>query len=421
MIWISVTILFLLLMSAFFSGMEIAYVTSNKLKLEIEKNKKTFTGKLLHRITRNPEAFITTMLVGNNVVLVIYGIYTGDVLTRWIENRFGNLSEIQSLLLETFLSGLIILILAEFIPKIVFQIYSNTALKIFALPTYFIYQLLRPLSKAIIKISNAIVKIFDKNRSSSSETSLTKSELRKYLSRHMEGQNTDTETEPELQIFSNALNFGNVRARDIMVPRTEIVAIDLNDSNLQELEKLFKESGHSKIIAYEDNIDNIAGYIHFFDLFKKPKNIRQILRKIIMVPETEPVSDLLKKMIRKKKSIAVVFEEYGGTAGIVTLEDIMESLFGEIEDEHDPENNEEKQIDENTFIFSAKKNINEINDKYKLKLPEDADFESLGGYVLELFGRIPEPGETVEDEHFRYTVTKATDKNIEEIQVERKG
>ncbi len=421
MSWVIVSILALLLMSAFFSGMEIAYVTSNKLKLEIEKNKNTFTGKLLYRITRNPEAFITTMLVGNNVVLVIYGIYTGDVLTRWIENRFGNLTEMQSLILETFLSGLIILILAEFIPKIVFQIYANKALQWFVIPTFIIYQLLRPLSKGIIGISNAIVKLFEKNGGSSSETSLTKSELRKYLSRHMEKQSPDNETEPELQIFSNALNFGNVRVRDIMVPRTEIVAIDINEDNLDRLEKLFKESGHSKIIAYEDNIDNVAGYIHFFDLFKKPRNLRQILRKIIMVPETESVNDLLKEMIRKKKSIAVAFEEYGGTAGIVTLEDIMESLFGEIEDEHDSEDVKEKQIDEKTFIFSAKKNINEINDKYKLKLPENAGFESLGGYVLELFGRIPKPGETTEDEHFHYTVTKASDKNIEEIRIKRKN
>ncbi len=412
------TILVLLLMMAFFSGMEIAYVTSNKLKLEIDKkNSPGFIGKILERITSNPESFITTMLVGNNVVLVIYGIIAGELINRLLQQKI-HLNTWQSALAETVISSLVILILAEFIPKIVFQLYANRFLKIFAIPTYIIYLILRPVSWTVIHLSNGLLKLINKDYASASETSISKSEIQKYLDRHAEEQDT-AEEEPELRMFSNALEFGNVKVREIMVPRTEIVAVDVN-TPIDEVRKIFNESGHSKIIAYKDNIDNIAGYIHFYDLFKQPGNLRQIIRKVIMVPETENIADLLKEMTRRKKSIAVVFEEYGGTAGIVTIEDILENLFGEIEDETDKENGTNKQLDDKTYLFSARKNIDEINDQYRLKIPESEDFESLGGYVLELFGRIPKPGESVEDERFRYTVTKASDKHIEEIKVEKK-
>jgi CBS domain containing-hemolysin-like protein len=407
-------------MSAFFSGMEIAYVTSNKLKLEIDKKSANLTGRILRKITEKPGDFITTMLVGNNIALVLYGIYTAKIITGYLHRFFPDMSEGLNLFIQTALSGLVILIAAEFLPKIIFQIYANRALRFFALPVYAVYLIFRPVSWTVMKISNALIGIFSKSEKNISESSLTKTELHKYLIKDIH-QNPDEnkENETELEFFSNALRFGDVKARDIMVPRTDIVAIDIHEKP-GNLQKLFLDSGHSKIIAYDGNIDNIKGYFHFFDLFKKPAHLKQILRKIIMIPETMPVEELLKKMTSAKKSIAVVFGEYGGTVGIVTLEDIMEKIFGEIEDEHDKQEPLNKKINNNVFLFSAKMNIDDINTKYHLELPENEDYETLGGYVLELFGRIPHTGEKTEDDEFKYIVSRASDKQIEEIKMIRK-
>ncbi len=419
LIWI--TILFLIVMSAFFSGMEIAYVTSNKLKLELDKKRNNFTAKLLRKITESPGDFITTMLVGNNIALVLYGIYSAKIITGYLLEFHPGISPWMSLAVQSLLSGIVILLLAEFIPKIIFQLYANTSLRVFALPIYIVYMIFRPVSWVVMKISNALINMFFKGKAGLSQISLTKTELHKYLSRQIHNSNVNEEdTESEIQIFSNALKFADVKAREIMVPRTSIVGIDIDESP-ESLKKVFLESGHSKIIAYDGSIDQIKGYFHFFDLFKKPKKLKQILRKVIMVPETMPIDELLKKMTASKKSIAVVFGEYGGTAGIITLEDIMEKIFGEIEDEHDKDEPLNKKLDENTYLFSAMTDIDFINNKFHLQLPENKDFETLGGYVLELFGRIPEPGEKTQDDEFEYVVTRASDKQIEEIKVIRKN
>jgi len=310
--------------------------------------------------------------------------------------------------------------LAEFIPKIIFQLYANRALRFFAFPVYVVYMVFRPISWAVIKISNFFIHLLYKDQKNISQLSLTKTEMHKYLSQHLHesGKQQEEDDEAEIKIFSNALKFGEVKAREIMVPRTDIVGVEINASP-EEIKQKFLQSGHSKIIAYDENIDNIKGYIHFFDLFKKPKKIRQILRKAIMVPETMPIDELLKKMTASKKSMAVVFGEYGGTAGIITMEDIMEKIFGEIEDEHDKDEPLNQQIDENTYLFSAKMDVTEINDKYHLNIPEKEDYESLGGYVLELAGRIPQSGDKVSDGNYIYEILKAGDKHIEEIQVKR--
>jgi len=419
MSWVWITVLFLLLMSAFFSGMEIAYVTSNKLKLELDKKQDTFTAKLLRKITESPGDFITTMLVGNNIALVLYGIYSAKIITDYLLRFYPDISPWLSLIIQSILSGLIILILAEFIPKIIFQLYANRALRFFALPVYIVYMIFRPISWVVIKISNFLIGLFFKDKANISQISLTKTEMHKYLSQQIHDTTEDTENdEAEIKIFSNVLKFGEVKAREIMVPRTDIVAVDINEP-IDEAKEKFLRSGHSKIIAYDDTIDNIKGYIHFFDLFKKPKNIKQILRKAIMVPETMPVDELLKKMTASKKSMAVVFGEYGGTAGIITMEDIMEKIFGEIEDEHDKDEPLNKQLDEDTYVFSAKMDVTEINDKYRLHIPEKDDYESLGGYVLELAGRIPKTGEKVSDGTYEYEILEATDTQIEKIKVRR--
>ena len=415
--WLWATLIFLLLMSAFFSGMEIAYVTANKLKLELDKKKDNFTAKILRIITKNPAEFITTMLVGNNIALVIYGIYSARVITEYLDRYFPAMSEFESLIIQSLLSGIIILILAEFLPKILFQLYANTSLRLFALPTLIVFYIFRPVSWLVIKLSDLLIGLFTGEKQSGYAASLSKAELRKYIDKQLNA-NTPSETETEMQILSNALEFSDVKAREIMVPRTKLVAVDIH-TDPRELIPVFRQSGHSKILAYEDTIDNIKGYIHFFDLFKNPKNLKEILRSVLRVPESMAIDDLLKKMNNSKKSMAVVFEEYGGTAGLVTLEDIMEKIFGEIEDEHDRDETVEEQLDENTYLFSAEMDIDEINQKYKLNLPRHEDFESLGGYVLELFGRIPRTGETVKDENYRYIVTKADHNRIEEIKVQR--
>lgn len=414
--WVWITVFFLLLMSAFFSGMEIAYVTSNKLKLELDKKKDNLQGRILRKITENPADFITTMLVGNNIALVIYGIYSAKIITFYLQKHYPQLSDFQSLVIQSVLSGIIILWLAEFLPKILFQLYANTSLRLFAVPTLIVFYIFRPVSWLVIRLSNALIRLFSRNDETNSAVSLSKSELRKYLDRHLHVGGT-TEAENEMQIFSNALEFSNVKAREIMVPRTQIVAVDIRENPADVIAK-FTGSGHSKLLAYEGNIDNVLGYIHFFDLFKKPAHLRDVLRKALMVPESMSIMDLLKKMTKKKKSIAVVFEEYGGTAGIVTLEDIMENIFGDIEDEHDKSHSVERVIDENSYVFSADMDIDYLNRKYHLDLPESDDFETLGGYVLELFGRIPEAGESITDEQYRYTVTRADKKHLEEIRIE---
>jgi len=416
-IWI--TVLFLLLMSAFFSGMEIAYVTSNKLKLELDKKQNTFTAKLLRKITESPGDFITTMLVGNNIALVLYGIYSAKIITKYLLRFYPDISPWLSLIIQSILSGLIILILAEFIPKIIFQLYANRALRFFALPVYVVYMIFRPVSWIVIKISNFLIRLFTKEHPNISQLSLTKTEMHKYLSQQaQESDNGAEDEEPEIKIFSNVLKFGEVKAREIMVPRTDIIAVDIHEPP-EKVKEQFIKSGHSKLIAYDENIDNIKGYIHFFDFFKKPKTLRQILRKAIMVPETMPVDELLKKMTASKKSMAVVFGEYGGTAGIITMEDIMEKIFGEIEDEHDKDEPLNKQIDEDTYVFSAKMDVTEINDKYRLHIPEKDDYESLGGYVLELAGRIPRKGEKIQDGKYEYEIVEATDSQLETIKVKR--
>jgi len=330
-------------MSAFFSGMEIAYVTSNKLKLELDKKQNNLTARLLRKITESPGDFITTMLVGNNIALVLYGIYTAKIITEYLNRIVPGLSPWLSLLIQSFLSGLFILILAEFIPKIIFQLYPNRLLRFFALPVYVIYMIFRPVSWIVIKISNFLIRLFSKDKSNLSQISLTKTEMYKYLSEQLREWEDREEAEPELKIFSNALKFGEVKAREIMVPRTEIVAVDIKESP-RRLKEKFLESGHSKIVAYNGHIDNVVGYFHFFDLFKKPSQISQILHKAIMVPETIPIEELLRQMTASKKSLAVVFGEYGGTAGIITMEDIIEKIFGDIEDEHDRDEPLNKQI-----------------------------------------------------------------------------
>jgi putative hemolysin len=412
-----VVIILCLLLCAFFAGMEIAYISSNKIYLEIEKKQDTFLSRILTKITEKPSKFIATMLVGNNISLVIYGFFMGDLLMNWI-NSFGNqLSEFSNLLLQTVLSTLLVLITSEFLPKVFFQIYSNSLMKFFAVPSYIFYIFFNYISTFIIWISDFILKKFFKTEGDYVPSFFSKVELGNYINEQMSSVEDHEEVDSEIQIFQNALEFSGVKARDIMTPRTELVAIDLYNS-VSELKNLFITTGYSKILVYQNSLDDIIGYVHSFELFKKPKSINSIMISVEFVPETIFIKDGLSLLTKKRKSVAVVLDEYGGTAGIITVEDIIEELFGEIEDEHDSiEAQIEKQLDDKTYLFSARLDVEYLNQEYKLNIPENDSYGTLGGFIVNTSKDIPQKGDLIAIDNFQFVIEQATNKKIEVVKM----
>jgi putative hemolysin len=380
-----VIIITTLVLSAFFSGMEIAYISSNKIHIELEKKQNDFLGNILAKLTARPSKYIATMLIGNNIALVIYGFKMGDLLVRWFQSLLPTqsnwlnyaLTDLQ-LLSQTILSTLVILITAEFLPKVFFQIYANVLLKVLAVPTYVFYVMFSLVSEFVIWISDVILHYVFRAKGKDAVLAMTKVELGNYISEQMESFEDHEDVDSEIQIFQNALEFSEVKAREVMVPRTEITAVDISDS-IENLRQLFIDTGHTKIIVYKDTIDDILGYVHAFELFKKPKTIKSIIIPVGFVPETILIKDVLNILMKKRRSMAVVIDEYGGTSGIMTVEDIIEELFGEIEDEHDIVEQIEEQLNENTFRFSARLEVDYINETYKIALPESENYETLGG------------------------------------------
>ena len=411
-----IIIIVLLLFSAFFSGMEIAFVSANRVQLALDKKDEGIVGKVLQKLTQKPSNFITTMLVGNNVALVIYGFFTGDLIVRYLKQFWPDISSFNELFLQTLISTLIILFTAEFLPKVVFQLYANNLLRIFSVPAYIIYFILWPVTQFILRLSDFILKIFFKADNDDVQDAVTKVELSKFISQKLQhAEQQEGEADKELEILNNALDFVDVKAREIMVPRTEIVALE-DTATIDELRDKFVKSGLSKIIIYHDNIDDIVGYVHSFDLFQKPKRIKSILRDVLFVPETISIHELLKLMTKKKKSVAIVLDEYGGTSGLITLEDIIEEIFGEIEDEHDKNELFEKQLDERTFILSGRHEIEDLNKKYDLGIPEEETYETLGGYILSKIGEIPGENEEFDlDGKFHIKINKTNQKQIQKI------
>lgn len=408
-----------LLLSAFFSGMEIAYVSSNKIHIEIEKKQDDFLAKILTKLTIKPSKFMATMLIGNNIALVIYGFFMGDLLIELFQRLLpSNSSFINaaltdfSLLTQTIISTVIILITAEFLPKVFFQIYSNRLLKFFAMPAYFFYWLFGLISNFVLWITDFVLKRFFKTEGDNVQLEFTKIELGNYISEQMETVEEHEVVDSEIQIFQNALEFSDVKAREIMVPRTEIMAVELHE-NIKELNLLFTETGYSKILVFKDTIDDILGYVHSFELFKKPKSIKSMILPVEFVPETMLIKDILNQLTKRRKSIAVVLDEYGGTAGILTIEDIVEELFGEIEDEHDSIELSEEKIDDHNFLFSARLEVDYINETYKLNLPESENYETLGGLIVSHTEEIPEQNEQVVIENFQFTITEVSNTKID--------
>ncbi|WP_224485253.1 hemolysin family protein [Robertkochia aurantiaca] len=402
-----------LIFSAFFSGMEIAYVSSNKIHIEIEKKQQGVLANVLRRLTAKPSRFIATMLVGNNVALVVYGYYAGDLIVDLLYPQYVGAASLpfNVILIQTLISTLIILITAEFLPKVFFQIYANSLLKIFAIPAFLFYLLFYFVSTLVIRISDFLLRVFFKTEGDEVQLAFSKVELGDYISEQMEAANEEDDLDSEIQIFQNALEFSEVKAREVMIPRTEITAVELHESP-KGLAKIFTDTGYSKILVYKDTIDDIIGYVHSFELFKKPKGIKNIMMPVEFVPETMLIADVLEILTKKRKSIAVVLDEYGGTSGMMTVEDIVEELFGEIEDEHDSVALEEEQISHNEFRLSARLEVDYINEEYKLTLPEGENYETLGGLIVNHLGEIPEKDETIRIDRFLFTVLEVSNTKI---------
>jgi len=414
-------IILTLILSAFFSGMEIAYVSSNKIHIAIEKKQKDSIARILTKLTAKPSKFIATMLIGNNIALVVYGLLMGDVLVEWFKSimptQFGFLNYLftdLSLLTQTIISTLIILFTAEFLPKVFFQIYANSFLKIFAFPAYLFYQLFYYLTDFVIWISDNVLKHFFKTEGDNVQLVLTKVELGNYISEQMEAVEANEEVDSEIQIFQNALEFSEVKAREVMVPRTEIIAVDVNDS-IKNINSIFTTSGLSKILVYEESIDDILAYVHSFELFKKAKTIKSIILSVEYVPETMLVKDVLNILTKKRKSIAVVIDEYGGTSGIMTIEDIVEELFGEIEDEHDTVELIEEKIDEFNYKFSARLEVDYINETYKLDLPEGENYVTIGGLIGDETEEIPKVNDKIFIENYQFTILEVSSTKIDVV------
>ena len=410
-----------LLLSAFFSGMEIAYISSNKIHIELEKKQGDFLGKILAKLTAKPSKYIATMLIGNNIALVIYGLKMGDVLVRWFNSMLPSDSTTLTylfvdlqLITQTIISTLVILITAEFLPKVFFQIYANSLMKILAFPTYIFYLLFSWVSEFIIWISDAVLKYVFRAQGEDAVLAMTKVELGNYISEQMESVEDHEDIDSEIQIFQNALDFSEVKAREVMVPRTEITAVDISDS-IENLRQLFIQTGRTKIIVYKNSIDDILGYVHSFELFKKPKTIKSIIIPVGFVPETILIKDVLNILTKKRRSMAVVIDEYGGTSGIMTVEDIIEELFGEIEDEHDTVELIEEQISDKSFKFSGRLEVDYINETYKLNLPISENYETLGGLIVNATEEIPQENEDVIIDNFKFTIEEVSSTKIDVV------
>ncbi|WP_348812988.1 hemolysin family protein [Flavobacterium maritimum] len=413
---ISIIILCLIL-CAFFSGMEIAFISSNKIYLEIEKKQDNFISKILTKLTEKPSQFIVAMLIGNNIALVVYGFFMGELLMGWVDALGYHFLGMVNLLVQTVLSTLIVLITAEFLPKVFFQIYANTLLKFFALPAYFFYKLFYFFSTFFIWVSDFVLRKFFKTQGDQVQLYFSKVELGNYITEQMSTVEDSEEIDSEIQIFQNALEFSGVKARDVMTPRTEIAAVDIYDS-VTELKELFIDTGYSKIVVCQNSLDDIIGYVHSFDLFKKPKSIKEVMISVEFVPEAIYIKDVMNLLTKKRKSVAVVLDEYGGTSGIITMEDIVEELFGEIEDEHDAEEELiEKEIEEGVYLFSTRLDVEYLNQTYKLNIPEDDSYGTLGGFIVDYTKDIPQKGDLITIGIYHFVIEEATNKKIELVKM----
>lgn len=412
-------ILISLAFSAFFSGMEIAFISSNKLRFELDKKEKSLTSKILEIFYRNPNQFISTMLVGNNIALVIYGLQMAIVLEPMIAHIVNN--EALIVLIQAILSTLLILFTGEFIPKTIFKLNPNFSLSLFSVPLLFMYIILYPISKFSALLSYLLLKLAGvKNVTGSAQRTLGKVDLDFFIQQSIDDASLHSDMDTEVKIFRNALDFSNVRLRDCSVPRTEIVACD-KTATVEELRSRFIETGLSKILVYNENIDDIIGYIHSSEMFKAPEDWTQSIRSVSIVPETMAANKLMKFLMQDKKSMAVVVDEFGGTAGIVTLEDLVEEIFGEIEDEHDIQSHVAEKVTDDEYLLSGRMEIDTLNDKFDLELPESDDYVTIAGFILHFCQKFPKLNESIVIDKYTFKIIKVTATKIELVRMKVVG
>ncbi|PZX49854.1 hemolysin family protein [Algoriphagus chordae] len=410
-------VLITLVLSAFFSGMEIAFISANKLQIELQNKQGDLTGRILSVFVQRPGQFIGTTLLGNTISLVLYGIFMAYLmegpLKLWLPDGFNN--DAIVLVLQTLISTIVVLVTAEFLPKSLFMLNPNSMLNFFALPFWIIYVLFYPVVWAVVGLSRFFITKILRLEYSEDKAVFTVTDLNSFVQNHIHKGKEEGHVEIDTKIFDNAVEFKTVRVRECMVPRTDIVSVEVNDA-IEELKQVFEESGHSKVIVYRESIDDVIGYCHQLELFKKPKTIEEILTPIIIAPESALANELLIEFIQERKSLALVVDEFGGTSGIVSMEDIIEEIFGEIEDEYDSDDLIEQKISDQEFLLSARHEIDYLNDKYGWELPI-GDFETLSGLILSLTENLPKKGESVTFESYTFTVMTKQDHRIETVRV----
>ncbi len=415
--WISIIIISIIF-SFLFSGIEIAFISANKLKIELDRKNKLTSGRILSFFTRHPSDFVSTILVGNNIALVLYGMAMAALLEPFLLNLLPGALRNDSvvMILQTLVSTLIILLLAEFLPKTLFRLNPDRLISVFSMPLIIVFYLLYPLQFLFVKGSQLLIRWVFKIRFTENAHHFGHVDLDHFLDGYEPAEEAQENITSEIQMIQNVIDFKNLKVRDCMIPRNEITALAINDS-LEELREAFISTGHSKVLIYQDTIDNIIGYVHSYDLFRRPKSIRSILITILICPETMPARDLLKQFIQSRKHAAVVLDEFGGTSGMITLEDLIEEIVGEIDDEFDKAHFVEKVISENEYQFSGRLEIDYLNEKYKLELPVDDSYSTLAGFIIHHQESIPRVNDLIEVGIFRFTILQASDTRIEQVRL----
>jgi len=413
-------IILTLIFSAFASGSEIAFISANKLRIELDRSQGSFAARIIWNFFKRPSRFIASMLIANNIALVIYGIIMAEnLMTReWLRGVLpsGFHSEASLLIIQTFFSTLIILVAAEFLPKVLFRINPNAILHFLAIPIQLMYYILSPVVWLVLQLSKFLMRHLFRIELVEERPVFGRVDLDLYIRDLTSKNNQVEEMDTEIRIFQNALDFKEVKVRECMIPRNEIVAIEAGQS-VEELLKLFVDTKLSKILVYRDNIDNIIGFVHSSEMFKEPKEVSHILLPVTIVPEVMSANEVLKQFTNMHRSVAVVVDEFGGTAGMVTIEDLIEEIFGEIQDEHDVPEEIEKMVAENEYIFSARLEIDYLNKKYDLNIPEDEEYETLGGFILHHHENIPEQNEEVVIPPFTIIVLKVSNNRIDQVRL----
>ena len=403
-----------LLFSAFFSGVEIAFISANKLQLELDKNTGKFPSKIIAYFTKNESDFITTMLVGNNIALVVYGIVMTQILTPQFSDYFN--SALILLLVQTFITTMIVLITAEFLPKAIFRIFPNQILKVFSLPIWLFFVMFRPLALLMLNLANLILKYVLNQKISNDKQVFGKTDLDDFLSNVKSAEGVE-DTRVEVEMLQNALDLTDKKIRECMVPRTDIIAMDVL-STIDDVKEKFIDTKLSKLLIYKGTIDRVIGYVHSSDLFKNPKNVKSVLLPISFVPESMLAMDMLNQFIENNKGVALVVDEFGGTSGMITIEDVTEEIVGEIVDEHDIEELTDEKLSENSYRLLAKIDVEMVNKKYNLELPESDEYETIAGLLLHHFEEIPTINDVIELEEYQFTIIKVNETTIQEVQLE---